>query len=176
VSTSAAVQTRNTHLIKQFQIDLKLIQEDGDLPIEKLTEVKGELMHLLPEVKSLAQKGVAKAQYYFALAFPKESDEYLFWMKNASSRGVVDAHYALGKRFLENGDMNKAGAVFSRVLKSSDAFLKDEVLTLMHSDPQLAKELTKPNTSRLGFFDRGATSKLAQQEESQFNKTHVCGA
>lgn len=143
---------RDEWLIRQFHTDLRLIQEEGVLSLDRLGAIKIELLHLLPEIKALAEKGVAKAQFYLAQAFNKDSPDYLNWMKKASQRGVVDAHFALGQYYLEKNNLNKASAYFNRVISSSDQFLKNEVLEVLHSHPILEKWMHQSTTTNSYFF------------------------
>lgn len=158
----APIEGRDKWLICQFHTDLKLIQEDERIPVDKLGAIKTELLHLLPEVKLLANKGVAKAEYYLALAFKKDSDEYVNWMKKASQHGVVDAHYALGQHYLGKNDFNKASAYFNRVVSSSDKFLKNEVLEMLHSNPTLEKWMHQTPKQRSQFFKQSNDIDIAQ--------------
>lgn len=153
-------QGRDEWLVRQFHTDLRLIQEDTLLPLDKLGAIKTELLHLLPEMKVLAEKGVAKAQFYLAQAFNKDSKEYLIWMKKASQHGVVDAHFALGQYYLERNDMNKASAFFNRVVSSNDQFLKNEIIDMLHSNPVLEKWMSQSSTPSSYFFNSVDDNKL----------------
>lgn len=165
---------REDALIREFRTDLRLIQEDTTLPLEQLGELKNDLMHLLPQMRTLAKKGVAKAQFYLALAFDENSKEYLNWMKEASNHGVVDAHFALGQLYLKQGDLSKSVASFKRVLSSNDAFLKDEVKEIMHNSPALAYQLTTQGKSRHGFFKPTRCEPLKQSKGQKLSENSEC--
>lgn len=161
---------RDKLIISDFQSCLRVVQEEQHVSAESIISVKNRIVALLPEMRRLADQKVGEAQYYFAKAHPRHSKEYVDWMKAASGRGVVDAHYALGNLFLEAGDLNKASAYYSHVLRSYDRFLKDEVKEQMHQYPRLETKICQVMESkRQGFFSPPETRKLLTQSKGKIH-------
>lgn len=129
--------------------------------------IKAEALSLLMQMKTLATRGDAMAQYRLAQVYPKNSHPYLTWMQAAANQGFTSAMLALSLIHAEHGTpagLQKAAAYIVKILSSNDSYIKSEATAMIERNHLLGAEVRRQlnkaclSKSNLGFFAQSTTA------------------
>lgn len=143
--------------------------------------MKVETLSLLMQIKALAVKGDAMAQYKLAQAYPKNSASYHEWMQASAQQGFTNAMLALSTTLAETGtvpNLRKAANYLVQIFRSDDTFIKNEAAALIERNRLLSVEVSRQTANKGvslaagGFFASGKNVHDGKVETAQNRPTY----
>jgi TPR repeat protein len=144
-------------------------------PDDYYTKVK--TLGFLIQMKALAARGDAIAQYKLAQVYPKNSSPYRTWMQASADQGLTNAMLALSQALSEHGkqaDLQLAAKYLLKIFSSNDSYIKKEATALVEHNPSLNREVSRQisgkevgRLSSIGFFARETKPGKTEQQTAQ---------